>query len=105
MRILRLSNEYECYPTWIDEDGLENIDPAALEIPADLAARIDAWDERYQATYNPEDPASSGFSDVAEAAAFMKEGKGLCRELEDAVAGVYVVEYRELKRDHRPQGK
>ena len=97
MQTLRLSNEYECYPTWIVGDGLDNVDPAHLPIPVDLARRVDAWDDRYQATYRPDDPAASGFDDGDVQASFAAEGEQLHRELQDALGDGYAVEYRVLR--------
>lgn len=96
MKTLRISNEYECYPTWEDDDGLENIDPRKLEIPTELASRIDEWDDRFQATYVPDDPASSGFVNEETKRTFIEDGKRLFHELANAVSGKYKVEYRAL---------
>jgi|GEM_PF-5444417 len=72
---LRLAPEFGCWPIW-DETG-ENIDPADLPIPAELAGRIALWDDAFQATLDPAYPPDSRFPDAAAEAAWFAEGAAI----------------------------
>lgn len=55
---LRLAPEWECWPLWDDETG-DNLDPRDLKLPPTLLARLLAWDDLFQATFNRDDPLAS----------------------------------------------
>lgn len=55
---LRLAPEWECWPLWNDETG-DNLDPRDLDLPPALLARLVAWDDVFQATFNRDDPLAS----------------------------------------------
>jgi hypothetical protein len=55
---LRLATEWECWPLWDDETG-DNLDPRDLDLPSALLARLVAWDDVFQATFNRDDPLAS----------------------------------------------
>lgn len=78
--IVRLASEYGCWPTWNQETG-DNIEPAELPIPAELAARIAAWDEAFQATLDHAYPPDSRFPDTEAEAAWRAEGEAVFQAL------------------------
>jgi len=91
---LKIMPEYECYSFWVANGGiLDNVDPASLEIPADLAAEIDAWEQAYEATYVPDNPASSGFSDEESEKAFNSRGRDLATRTAEALGSGWLVQY------------
>lgn len=87
---LRLAPEWGAWPLWDDDTG-EPVSPFSLGLPGELAARIDAWDSTFQTTYNPDDPASGGFMDDAERAAFLEEGRAIAAALKEAWPGTVIV--------------
>ncbi|MBP2338811.1 hypothetical protein JOF41_004989 [Saccharothrix coeruleofusca] len=69
---VRLAPEWGTYPLWVrkgDAPIPANYSAERLAsdfgVPTDLVAAIDAWDDEFQAVYDPDDPASSGFPDEA----------------------------------------
>lgn len=80
---LRLSPEYNCWPTW-DDETYSNVDPAGLGFSQALIGKLTAWDERFQKCYNPEDPFNSRFSSLEEERLWADEGaavwEGICKE-------------------------
>lgn len=63
-------------------DTGEPVSPAWLEgIEFELADRIDRWDDSWQATFNADDPASSGFEGAAAHAAYIAEGREIVAAL------------------------
>lgn len=94
---LRLSPEYNCWPTW-DDETYANVDPAGLGFSEALLGKLTAWDERFQRTYNPDDPFNSRFSSVEEERLWADEGAavwdGICEEWTgDAVNKISHVPY------------
>lgn len=87
---LRLAPEYGCSPLWNCDLG-EPVDPENLYIHADLVRRIFEWDEAFQATLNPDDPATSGFADLEAERAWAMEG----RAISDAISSEWPGEYRD----------
>lgn len=79
-RRLRLAPEWDCWPLWDHRTG-DNLDPACLGLPADLVARINAWDAAYQATYDRDDPLASRFPSSEAEAAYLAEGRAIAGEL------------------------
>ena len=87
---LRLAPEYGCWPTWDDETGY-NIDPADLGLSEGLLARLQQWDDAWQATFKPDDPHTSWFADDAAAQHWREEGRVIAAELEREWPGPVVV--------------
>lgn len=78
----RLAAEYECHPIWVFcGDVYKNTPPSDLPVSPKLAGRIAAWNSTYQATYRPEDPASSGFLSTDAELQFESEGRALAHRL------------------------
>ncbi|GAB2657168.1 hypothetical protein GCM10009743_37240 [Kribbella swartbergensis] len=75
--------DYECYPLWESQDGLNNVDPFDLPIPGELANALTEWSDQYTATLNRSDPRSSGFTDTASAEAWLRAGAVLASQLRD----------------------
>lgn len=85
---VRLAPEWGTDPLWVRRDGdpiPANYSAERLGIdfgaPADLVAAIDAWDDEFQAVYDPDDPADSGFPDEATTAAWHEWGERLAERL------------------------
>lgn len=88
---VRLSPEYVCSPIWlVFDDGVLDVSVMDLPLDAELARRLRAWDDTYQATYRPNDPASSGFTTSAEKEAFWREGRLLLAALRAEFPGLQV---------------
>jgi hypothetical protein len=83
---LRLSPEYRMSPL---RDEAENtpIDPAALGLDDALVARIAAWDGRFQALFDDEDPFAFDFPDLATEQAWFEEGLAIAGEIQRAWMG------------------
>lgn len=64
MRRLKLQPEIQCHPVWIYRNGAyDDVPPASLNVSNGLAAALDAWAERWDATYDlVNDPANPHFS-------------------------------------------
>ncbi|MCE9521880.1 MAG: hypothetical protein K8S25_05545 [Alphaproteobacteria bacterium] len=77
---LRLQPDWQCWPLW-DADTGENVSHFCLNLADDLAERIGAWDDGWQATYNGDDPPSSGFATEAERDAYRVEGRAIAAAL------------------------
>jgi hypothetical protein len=83
---LRFAPEWNCHPLW-DIDTGNTVSPWLLPISQDLMARIEEWDDTWQATYVHDDPRESGFKNDADYQAYLKEGRELAAELKKAWAG------------------
>ena len=77
---LRLAPEYHCSPLWDDERG-NMLLPIDLELSPELAARIEAWNEEFQATYREDNPLGAVFPDVAAERAWVREGYAIAGDL------------------------
>jgi hypothetical protein len=75
---LRVSADFGAFPLWtVTPDGsVDNIDPSGL-VSADLAARLDEWARRYDATYDDSYPPDSGFASAADERSFYADGHAL----------------------------
>lgn len=73
---LRLAPAFACSPLWNDETG-EPVSVFALDLPEDLAFRIEEWDDIFQSTFALGDPASSTFASKAQRDAYVAEGKAI----------------------------
>ncbi|MEU7528100.1 hypothetical protein AB0A74_20395 [Saccharothrix sp. NPDC042600] len=89
---VRLAPEWGTDPLWVRKAG----DPIPANysadrlgrdfgVPAHLVAAIDAWDDEFQAVYDPDDPADSGFPDEATTAAWHERGERLAEQLAAAL--------------------
>jgi len=87
---LRLAPEYGCWPTWDDVTG-DNIDPADLRLPDDLFIRLQRWDDAWQATFKPDDPASSGFGSQEADQRWRQEGEAIAGMLAQQWPGEVIV--------------
>jgi len=85
---LRLAPEWGTDPLWVRKDS----DPIPANysaerlandfgVSADLVAAIDAWDDEFQAVYDPDDPMGSGFPDEATTTAWHERGERLAERL------------------------
>lgn len=83
---LRLRPEFSCWPLW-DADTGENVSHYHVDISFDLAERIEIWDDRFQAVYRDEDPASSAFPSPEEEQSYVEEGRAIARELTEVWPG------------------
>jgi len=90
---LRLRPEMCSWPLW-DGDTGENVSHYHIDIPVDLAERIENWDDRFQGTYNEDDPASSSFATAEAEQAYVDEGREIVRALTQAWSGRLDVEER-----------
>ncbi len=50
-------------------------------VPADIAAEIGAWDDEFQDSYDPDDPAESGFDDEQTMDRWVERGMHVARRL------------------------
>ncbi|EXU62615.1 hypothetical protein Z951_40395 [Streptomyces sp. PRh5] len=93
-RTVRLSADYECYPVWvITEQGLENVAPDSLPLSKRLIEDLDRWGDEYEATYNRDDPITSGFASKAAEQDFVERGNGLAHRLRDELDETWHVSY------------
>ena len=77
---LRLAPEYHCSPLWDDERG-NMLLPGDLALSPELVARIDAWDDEFQATYREDNPLGAVFPSVAAERAWVREGYAIAGDL------------------------
>ncbi len=79
MRHLKVMAAYLCPPIWLfrDDTGIPvNFEARDLPLPEELVARIEAWDEAFQATL-----ATRGFASEAELDDHIEQGIVLTREI------------------------
>lgn len=89
---LRLSPDWQCCPLW-DGDTDNNVSHYQLNLPDDLAERIETWDDTFQATYHADDPSESGFDSDDAWHAYRAEGRLIALELKRCWPGtVYVAD-------------
>ena len=77
---LRLAPEYRCWPLW-DADTGDALAPEEIGLAPALTARIRAWDEPFQAIFDPGDPFSATFPDLETERAWVHEGNAVAAEL------------------------
>ena len=96
---IKLMADYNCWPLWWAGDhDPDNIDPATLPLWPETVAHLERWAETFDSHLNPDDPSSSGFSDVTEAEAFEQEGIKLWKQLREELSPSYTIVYHSLKR-------
>ncbi|WP_127144995.1 hypothetical protein [Pelagibacterium montanilacus] len=86
---LRLTPEYQCWPTWDHDEGLP-VDPVNLGLSDALVERIKAWDDRFQAIWDHEDPFGCWFEDVEAEIVWAEEGKAIAAVLGREWPGLFV---------------
>lgn len=77
---LRLAPEYHCSPLWDDERG-NMLLPGDLALSPELVARINAWDDEFQATYLEDNPLGAVFPSVAAERVWVREGYAIAGDL------------------------
>ena len=88
-------SDYECFPVWRPgPSSVENLDPAALPVPEELAAALMRWAEAFDATLNRENPADSGFPLERDRQAFLERGRDLAGRLARELELGYRVTYQ-----------
>lgn len=92
---LRISAEYQCYPTWVSlpGGGVDNPAPADLGLPADLAAALDSWSDEFDAIFPADDPGSAAFDSPDEERGFYERGRVLAQRVADVMGNRYRVTY------------
>jgi len=99
-KTIRLSAEYECHPLWRTRgSGEDNFSPFDLPISKELAEGVEHWADEFEATYNRQDPASSGFKSPEELSRFTETGLLLARRLREELSDEWEVVY--FNRDTR----
>ena len=86
VKAVRIAPEYQCWPLWNDETG-DNLHPNDLDLSNDLARRILAWDDAFQATFNQEDPMESKFPTPEEEDAYQAETRILAEAIHQEWTG------------------
>ena len=84
MRHVKVMAAYFCPPLWLYQDasGIPiNVDASELPLPADLVARIEAWDLAFQRTFDD----GPGFASEVELEAHMEEGIEITAAIADAL--------------------
>lgn len=81
--MVRILAEWHSWPTWVlDSDGeLDDVPPESLALSEGLVADLLAWSGEFQATYDEENPASSGFDDPALERSWIERGKALSKRV------------------------
>lgn len=100
MPTLKLMPKFECYPTWIEADGiLENVCPSTLGLSKALLMAVVQWDKQYQGTYNRTEPSASRFTTATEAAEFDLQGRSLAASLASELGEEFQIAYWSVLRD------
>lgn len=86
---LRLSPEYNCWPTW-DDATSTNIDPATLGFSDALLARIRDWDALFQQGYNDEDPFVSTFPSLEQERLWATGCEDIAQAIEAEWTGAFI---------------
>lgn len=87
-------NDWQCHPLWLQKEPegiFENIDPA--ELVPEFTERLNAWDKKYQDTFNNADPSNSGFKTTEEIDAFEQEGIVIWHDMQLLFMGKYKIIY------------
>ncbi|WAP55288.1 hypothetical protein [Streptomyces sp. S465] len=77
----------------ITEQGLDNVAPDSLPLSRQLIEDLDRWGDEYEATYNRDDPAISGFPSEEAERSFVERGHMLARRLRDVLDETWRVSY------------
>ena len=92
MNRLKIMPDYECYCVW-DLDTLDNLKPDILPISSSLANKIDIWENKYEETYNKENPIESGFISKEDELNFDNEGRVILNCIRKELGDLYDVCY------------
>ena len=89
---LKLMVDYQSYPLWnTSGEGYGDVDPDSLPLSAELKQALLAWAEEYDDTLDMDDPPRSGFASPKALDAFLEQGAGLYRRLQDELgAGIEI---------------
>lgn len=99
MHMIKLMADYQSYPLWwADGSNFGDIDPTELPITPELANGLLAWADRFDATYNSQDPGESGFDSAQAAAEFDLVGQQLWQQLRTELSSDYNVLYQSFTR-------
>lgn len=93
---LKLMAEYECWPLWVSSgpaDRRGNLDPGDLPLQETTHRRLEQWARWFETTYQPDDPASSGFAEPAALDAFNREGQLLAELLRAELGDRYEITF------------
>ncbi len=89
--VVTLMCEWREAPLWVSRDG-GIADPYEVDEISEMILLDDSllrdvadWDARFQATYQPTDPARSGFATNEEKQKFLADGRVLAQRLRDSV--------------------
>ena len=97
MKTIKLMADYECWPLWCGpahDPG--NINPSTLPLTGETRDRLRRWADAYDATLDPDDPASSDFPSDATREAFEEEGVQLWHTLQVELGADYLVLYQDI---------
>lgn len=83
--------EYECWPLWWDGGG--NIDPRTLPLQENTVQALIKWSDIHEATYNADDPVSSGFESEEQSLQFDQHGLQLWKKVQVELQNLYEVGY------------
>ena len=87
--------DYHCWPLWWAGDHPPgNIDPTTLPLSPQTIERLLRWADAFDATLNPNDPATSGFTNQQAFEAWEREGLKLWLRLRAELAPAYDVRYK-----------
>ncbi|WP_159593947.1 hypothetical protein [Chelativorans xinjiangense] len=87
---IKLMADYDSWCLW-DLVNIGNIDPETLPLSQPLKKALHAWEKKYNATLNRENPIESGFASQEDAQKFNVEGWRLWEQLTDELDGIEVV--------------
>lgn len=91
---LRIAPRWLGEPLWVmDENGrAEAVDIDDLDLSEDLADRIEAWVDAFDATYDATDPSRSGFQDRGAEDGWRSEATALATELREELGEAWIIE-------------
>lgn len=97
--VVTLMTEWRDGPLWISRDG-DVADSYQIDEVTEMFLLDDAllrdiadWDERFQATYRPDDPVRSGFASEHDLEEFLSHGRKLARRLRAELESSVSIEY------------
>ena len=86
--------EYGSWPIWPDYDGMMGaIPPEELPISKELVHDINAWDNKFQATFDDNYPPDSAFKTIQEEKDFIYDGEKLRWRLQQELGNEFEVTY------------
>lgn len=91
---LRLTSEYMAGPIFCsDPDAMGHVDVVDMPLSKRLKIKINAWNNKYQATFNSDYPPDSGFKTREERIQHELEGAFLAYEMQEELGKGYVVKF------------